>query len=624
MTNSPEDDRPLFSLLEYLKRSRNFDFSNYKRTSLERRLKRSMQVVGIERYDEYQDFLEVHPEEFSTLFNSILINVTGFFRDPLAWNYLQEKVIPTIIANKLPADPIRIWSAGCASGEEPFTLAMVFAEILGKRGYLDRVKIYATDIDEEALSQARRGIYSEKDLQVVPGGLREKYFVPSNAGHFNFDPDLRRSIIFGRHDLFQDAPISRLDLLVCRNTLMYFNADIQGQILPRFHFATNDYGYLFLGKAELLLKHTALFTPLEMRYHIFSKAPNPAFRDRLLTASTLADNGAVGLSTAGQSLIHEAAFNASPQPQIVIDLNGNFVAFNGAARDLFGLTLRDLKRPFRDNDLSYRPVELRPMIDQAYSESRVIVRSNVIFQASRGEDRILEIQVLPLQSVDGGIMGVSIVFTDMTHFQELKDELQRYNHELETAYEELQSSNEELETANEELQSAVEELETTNEELQSSNEEMETMNEELQSTNEEMQTVNDEMHTRTADLDTVNAFLQSILGSLNAGVAVVDRNLNVRIWNRQAENLWGLRSDEVLNQSFLTLDIGLPVEALPVPFRSILDGKTGVETRCLEAVNRRGKKFTCQVVCNPLLTLEKNCQGLVIVMEQIDSDAKVE
>jgi two-component system CheB/CheR fusion protein len=388
--------------------------------------------------------------------------------------------------------------------------------------------------------------------------------------------------------------------------------------LPRFHFAVNECGYLFLGKAEMLLKHTALFTPLEMRYHIFSKIPSPAIRDRLLTLNASAENNDSTLTVDGQSRIQEAAFNASPQPQIVIDINGILIAFNGAAHDLFGLTQKDLKRPFQDTDLSYRPVELRPMIDQAYSESHVIVRPNIVYHLPRGEDRLLEVQVMPLHSLEGGLLGVNIVFADMTRYQELMDDLQRYNHELETAYEELQSINEEMETTNEELQSSNEELETTNEELQSSNEEMETMNEELQSTNEELQTINNEMQTRTGELNTVNAFLKSILANLQSGVAVVDRNLNIRIWNRQAENLWGLRDDEVLNQSFLTLDIGLPVETLTAPFRAILDGKTEVAELTLDAINRRGKPFVCHVVCSPLIGTDNERQGIVIVMETVE------
>jgi two-component system CheB/CheR fusion protein len=424
MTQNNDSDRELYSLLEFLKGTRNFDFSNYKRASLERRLARRMQVVGIGTYADYQDFLEVHPEEFSPLFNSILINVTAFFRDPLTWNFLVENVLPSLVGNKPGSEPIRVWSAGCSSGEEPCSLAIVLAEILGKKAFQERVKIYATDIDEEALNQARKGRYTEKDLQAVPIDFREKYFEPSN-GRFAFNPDLRRSIIFGRHDLFHDAPISRLDLLACRNTLMYFNADVQAQILPRFHFALNDQGYLFLGKAELLLKHTSLFSPLEIRQHIFAKVPNITLRDRLMTATQFADNP-TEVSMNGDSRIQLAAFDSTPQAQIVIDNNNMLAMFNDQARNLFGLNGHDLKRPLQDLEISYRPVELRSLIEQVYNERHSIVRSNVIYHLPRGEDRILDIQVTLLQTIEGNLLGTSIVFADVTRYQELKDDLQRY------------------------------------------------------------------------------------------------------------------------------------------------------------------------------------------------------
>src|SRR5581483_71851 len=256
------------ALLDYLKHTRGFDFSGYKPSSLERRVRRRMQQIPIENFDDYLDYLEVHPEEFAQLFNTILINVTDFFRDPEAWTYLQTKILPRIIENKPPQEPIRVWSAGCATGQEAYTLALVFAEVMGPNAFRDRVKIYATDADEDALGQARVASYSAKEVESVPKPLLEKYFEPSNS-RFLFRADLRRSIIFGRHDLAQDAPISRLDLLVCRNVLMYFNSEVQGRILARLHFALNGNGYLFLGKAEMMLTRTNLFTPISVKDHIF-------------------------------------------------------------------------------------------------------------------------------------------------------------------------------------------------------------------------------------------------------------------------------------------------------------------------------------------------------------------
>src|SRR5262249_38552592 len=255
MSEPPDDTKAtqeFEALLEFLKNSRGFDFTGYKRSSLQRRLGKRMQGLHLERYSDYLDYLEVHPEEFPQLFNTILINVTGFFRDAAAWDCLAAEVVPLIIAEKKPSDLIRVWSAGCASGEEAYTLSIILAEALGFESFRQRVKIYATDVDEEALLQARQASYSAKDLQPIPDTLRSKYF-EFNGQRYVFRPDLRRSVIFGRHDLVQDAPISRLDLLVCRNVLMYFNAETQSRVLARFHFAVNDTGFIFLGRAEMLL-----------------------------------------------------------------------------------------------------------------------------------------------------------------------------------------------------------------------------------------------------------------------------------------------------------------------------------------------------------------------------------
>jgi two-component system CheB/CheR fusion protein len=276
-----DDQLEFNSLLDFLKRSRGFDFTGYKPASLTRRIQKRMRAVAIESYQDYVEYLEVHPDEFIDLFNTILINVTSFFRDPQAWHYLQDEIIPLILAAKAPQAPVRVWSTGCASGEEAFSIAMLLAEALGEEAARERMKIYATDVDEEALIKARLALYSEKEVESIPPELLNKYFTRLGTG-FSFNKDLRRAIIFGRNDLIQDAPISRVDLLLCRNTLMYFNAETQSKILARFHFSLNETGYLFLGKAEMLLTHNHIFTPVDHKLHIFSKVRKVNLRDRLL------------------------------------------------------------------------------------------------------------------------------------------------------------------------------------------------------------------------------------------------------------------------------------------------------------------------------------------------------
>jgi two-component system CheB/CheR fusion protein len=237
-------------VLRYLREARLFDFTGYKRGTLSRRVERRMQQVAIDTYDGYIDFLEVHPEEFEQLFNTILINVSSFFRDPDAWEVLRRTVVPDI-ASRRHSSQIRIWSAGCATGQEAYSAVMILAEQLGTDVVKERVKVYATDLDTDALERARQAEYTAREVESVPAELLEKYFRPSSTG-YAFTNDLRRSVIFGRHDLLQDAPISRTDLLICRNTLMYFNADVQAQLIHRLHFSVADHGFLFLGKVEML------------------------------------------------------------------------------------------------------------------------------------------------------------------------------------------------------------------------------------------------------------------------------------------------------------------------------------------------------------------------------------
>jgi two-component system CheB/CheR fusion protein len=614
-----ETDEQFFELLDYLKSTRGFDFAGYKRSTLYRRVRKRMQTVHISTFSEYEDHLEVHPEEFASLFNTILINVTGFFRDHSAWDFIQQQAVPQILGGKGSTDPIRTWSAGCATGEEAYSLAMVLAEALGPDAFERRVvKIYATDVDEEALAQARHGNYDEKTVEAVPPALRDKYFERSGS-RFAIRPDLRRVVVFGRHDLLQDAPISRIDLLVCRNTLMYFNADAQGRILSHLHYALRDAGsFLFLGRAEMLLLYAHLFTPVDMRFRIFAKVPQPTPREPM-PAYALAEEHAAAEPDLRQLQLRDEGFATAPVAILVVDQEGRLAWATGHARALFGLTPEDLGRPFHDLEVSYRPVELRSLIQRAMAERRAVSLPDVERQGPGREIRNFDVQVIPLQDARGLVVGTNVCFTEVTRLHQLRGEINRVIQERETAYEELQSANEELETTNEELQSTVEELQTTNEELQSTNEELETMNEELQSTNEELRTSSEEARMRAEELARLNAFLDSILSSVRLGVVVVCDQLRVRLWNDRAEDMWGLRAQEVLDRPLTSLDIGLPVMQIEAPLRSLFTEGAGPQELMVDAVNRRGKPVRCRVT----FTLRRSPRGMeapngvVILMEEL-------
>lgn len=610
---SPEESEAFETLLDYLRRNRGFDFTGYKRASLVRRTLKRMEMVDCASFIEYIDYLEVHPDEFKQLFNVILINVTAFFRDLAAWNHIAAQTLPQILESKSLTAPLRFWSAGCASGEEACTLAILLAEAIGIEGVRERVKIYATDVDEEALSEARQAIYSAKQVAGVPPALLAKYFEPVGVS-YQFHKELRRNIIFGKHDLAQDAPISRVDMLLCRNCLMYFNADMQSHILSRLHYALLPEGVLFLGKAEMLFTYATLFSPVELRLRLFQKVSRGDKRDRLLTLTPPSAED-LPLPTSNVRL-RELVFDNGLHPQVVVDSAGLLILANERARTLFRLVPRDIGRPMQELEFAYRPTPLRPSLDKVFAERRAVVQKEVIWNDGRNEI-LLEVQFAPLVDNGNGIIGVSLLFTDVTAFLRLQNEVQQAHRELATAYEELQSTNEELETTNEELQSTVEELETTNEELQSTNEELETMNEELQSTNEELQTINDEVRLRSDQLNTTNAFLASILASLHQGVVVLDEELRVQVWNPQAEDQWGLRPEETTDKHFFNLDIGLPVEMLRPSIRATLLGETTRTEQVLEATNRRGRRFSCRVVITQLSNMAGEITGVILWMDAI-------
>jgi two-component system CheB/CheR fusion protein len=574
-------------------------------------MQKRMDEVGVESYGDYVDLLEVQQDEFAALFDTILINVTGFFRDPQAWEYYATEIVPRLISGIDPEDQIRVWSAGCASGEETYTLAMILAEALGEEAYLRRVKIYATELDEDALAQARQGTYTGKQVEPIPHPLLERYFERVDQRHA-VRKHMRRTVIFGRNDLTQDAPISRIDLLTCRNTLMYFNAETQSRILRRLHFALNPWGFLLLGKSEMLITHADLFRPVNLKRRVFAKVPKPTLRDRIERLPH-AEHDAGAPEVTG---LRDGVFDTGAAPHVVVDPEGIVVLANAHARALFGLSQADVGRPLKDLELSYRPAELRTQLDLAFKEQRTVSVGPVSMTPLTGEPRELEVHIVPVESGDH-ILGASIVYHDVTGQRRVEGELTIARRELETAYEELQSTVEELETTNEELQSTNEELETTNEELQSANEELETMNEELQSTNEELQTINDELGTRSRELNDVNAFLETILSKLGVAVIVVDRDQTVQIWNAESADLWGVRADEAEGQHLLGLEFGLPLDGVRTALRRVLGGSKEQAVLELDATNRRGRAVRLRVTCLPLAAVPDEVTGAILVTESI-------
>jgi two-component system CheB/CheR fusion protein len=600
-------------LLEYLRDSRALDLSGYKTPTLSRRIDKRMGMVGATSYAAYIDYLEVHPDEFEQLFNIILINVTAFFRDTQIFELLRHSILPAIIQARAPHESIRVWSAGCASGEEPYSIAILLADILGAQEFRDRVKIYATDVDEEALAIARQATYTEKHMEAVPAELKAKYF-DQTGSRWAVKKEHRRSVIFGRHELLEDAPISRIDLLMCRNTLMYFNQEAQARITARFHYALRDGGYLVLGKAETLQKFTGTFDPVDLKHRVFRKHTKDSSGDRAQGA--FSGREARETTDGASQRLRDIAFDDDLNAQLVVDGRGILVMANRRGRELCGLQPRDIGRPLQDLEVSYRPLELRSCIEDAHTRRQPVQVTDVAWPMAGGDTRYFNVHITPILNAPDGHVGSKILFVDVSRQRGLQDELQRSRQELETAYEELQSTNEELETTNEELQSTVEELETTNEELQSTNEELETINEQLQTTNEELAAVNLELRERGVDLTRSNVFLSGILRSVPLGVVVMDDDLHVELWNDVAADMWGVPQSEVKGKHFLGLEIGLPVHQLREPLLHLRHAPDSVTETTLQGTNRLGRSMKVRVVCSSVGGAGSNGHGVILLMQE--------
>ena len=276
MTEITDQNHALEQLLDYVKRERGFDFTGYRRPSLTRRIDKRILEASCEGYPDYLALLEAEPQEFAELFDMILINVTSFFRDPAAWEYIENEIVPRIVETKPRDEPIRVWSTGCSTGEEAYTVAIVLAEVLGADAFRERVRIYGTDVDENALATARAASFAVEQLHPVPDELRARYFEPADDSRMVVRPELRRAVIFGRHDLIQDPTISRIDLLMARNTLIYFSSRSQDAILEGFHFSVNERGFLMLGSGEAVAARSQLFEPVDLKRRVLAPLPKSA------------------------------------------------------------------------------------------------------------------------------------------------------------------------------------------------------------------------------------------------------------------------------------------------------------------------------------------------------------
>jgi two-component system, chemotaxis family, CheB/CheR fusion protein len=538
------EDVSLEQLLNSMNDEIGIDFRGYKHTTLERRLRKRMHQAGVSTYAGYITYLADHPEEKSRLIDTVLINVTEFFRDPQAWEIIEKDVLPVVFRRKRPGESLRVWVAGCSSGEEVYSLAILIAEHLGPRVTDYDIRIYATDVDNEVLNIARRGEYHADKLRRLRADIRSRYFQGEKL--MRVVRDIRRMAIFGKSDLVHDAPISHVDLVICRNVLIYFDSVTQKHILSRLHYALEPGGFLFLGKAESKLTESTLFTPVHSRWRIFRRKDGhqpDSIALGVLEGSMSDERNPNENELALLKVYHRAILEVLDPGVILLDNNDVVQSANESVYKLWNTEgAVPLGRSISSSALATRC----PDLIMHLHESRTRPEATLRFQCRLPNDhelRVLEVILRPVLN-DGNVrIGTLVYVEDVTH----RERLQHTIEQLEHTSEELQSANEELETTNEELQSTNEELETTNEELQSTNEELETTNEELHSLNEELENMNEELEMRSRELDSLNSRYAATLEQMPWAVMLVDSTGRVQFWNSAATRLFGQQSATMVN-----------------------------------------------------------------------------
>jgi two-component system, chemotaxis family, CheB/CheR fusion protein len=642
------------------------DFSLYKSATIQRRMARRMVLNKIDRLKGYANFVRGNAKELDALYSDCLISVTSFFRNPEAFEVLKRKIFPKLLQQR-GDDTFRVWVLGCSTGQEAYSIAMAFMEEMEKCPRRRKLQIFATDLNDAVLERARHGLYSKTLAQDVSPERLRRFFTEEEGG-YRVAKQLREMVVFARQNLISDPPFSRMDLITCRNVLIYLEPNLQKKALPTFHYALKPEGFLFLGASESVSGFTDLFEPVDKKQKIYSRksAPTPAFHlpmkkrpvemGRAAAAPRLTRRRGLPLGApegfrAELSAQYEAdrvTVNQFAPPGVLINDELHILQFRGptsvylqppagkASFDVFKMTREGLMLP------------LRAAINKARKENKIARRENVRFDHD-GRIKKVNLEVVPLKNLKepcflvlfedaektggpGTAAGGRAASTLNTRrFAGKREESRRFvelERELAETRDYLQSIQEQHEASNEELQASNEEVTSANEELQSVNEELETSKEELESANEELTTVNEEMSNRNAELSRLNADLNNLQNSARLSVILVGRELTVRRFSPAAGKQFNL----------LAADVGLPLSkfrhslvsgehdssaasALDLErfAREVID--TVREREC-EVRDKDGRWFRLRV--HPYLTLDNKIDGAVIVFMDIDALKQIE
>jgi two-component system CheB/CheR fusion protein len=628
----------LATVFGLLRRGTGVDFSGYKHSTLKRRIVRRMILHKLESLGNYVKFLESSPAEATALFNDLLINVTEFFRDPAAFQTLQKKVFPKLIKAHRGDSPLRLWVCGCSTGEEAYSLAIALVEFFEKNRTHRPVQIFGTDISEAGIEKARAGIYPENIQQDVSAERLRRFFTKVN-GHYQVHKSIRDLCVFARQNVIVDPPFSNLDLISCRNLLIYLGPDLQRKVMPTFHYALRPDGVLWLGTSETIGKSADFFLPINKKHRIYTKKltfNRPAFEMPRLEPGDLrqAPVTAVPVTIAAEPAAGDLQQHVDRM--LLRDFSPAAVVINSAMEVLQfrGRTGRYLEHASGDASLNLikmahenLAMDLRSAVGRAITTDEPTQQKGIQLREN-GQVIELEIKVVPFRVAVSSERLFLVLFRETgAHETERagngkagsgskssagRRELERLRQELSSTKETLQSIIEEQEATNEELKSANEEIQSSNEELQSTNEELETAKEELQSTNEELTTLNEELQNRNTELTGLTNDLTNLLGSVNMAVLMLGNDLTIRRFTPMAERLFNLiPSDAGRRLSDMNRSILMP--DLDESIKEVIDNLMTIER---EVQDRQGRWYSLRI--RPYRTRENRIEGAVLMLVDID------
>jgi two-component system CheB/CheR fusion protein len=607
------------------------DFSQYKPSTIMRRIERRMTVNQIGQVDEYVRYLRHNAVEVDTLFREMLIGVTSFFRDTDAFESLTHKVVPLLFEDRLPRQPVRVWVPGCSTGEEAYSLAIVLKEYMHQNDHDHEIQVFATDIDNHAIEKARTGIYPDSiAADVSPERLSQ--FFTREGNTFHVVQYIREMVIFAVQNVIKDPPFSSIDLISCRNLLIYLSSDLQKRILPLFHYALKPGGFLFLGTSETPGESSHLFAAIDRKWSLFQRsfedttAPMPSdFALYDPNRLTLSDSQESQPKRSLRELAEQALLEQYAPPGVVINEQGTILYFHGKTGKYLepasGEASLNLFRMAREGLHIVLPTAVREAMKQQSETLRtgIQVRTN-------GDIQVVNVRVTPMRrrllliafEEVAVLEPAALDEADTDENDERDQRIRALQQELRSTREYLQTTNEELQSSNEEVKSSNEELQSTNEELQSTNEELETSKEELQSVNEELVTVNTELRNKIEQLSRTNNDMKNLLASIEVGTIFLDKELHILRFTPAAE--------QVIHM--LESDIGRPLNHLTstitnadlvVIVKGVLDD---LQNREHEVQNQEGRWFVLRA--QPYRTTENVVEGVVLTFSDITQQKRVQ